>query len=155
MNKTTTTVLSPNGRESEAAIRSVVFYDGVCALCHWTVKFLIKIDRQATLRFAPLQGKTVRKFTLVPTEPSEKAQGVIYVQNADTLQERTFFQSDAILEIFKEIGGIWRTVAWLRIIPVSFRNALYKMIAKNRYKWFGKYSTCRLPETTDRHRFLE
>ena len=58
-------------------------------------------------------------------------------------------RSDAILQILRDLGGFWRVVSWLRVIPRPLRNALYDRIARHRYAWFGRYEACRLPTSAE------
>ena len=66
-----------------------------------------------------------------------------------------FRQSDAILELAAGLGGLWRVLSWLRIVPRPVRDALYRWIARHRYRWFGQREQCRLPSAAERARFLD
>lgn len=122
-------------RRSET--KSIVFYDGVCALCNSTMNFLIQEDRDRVLRFAPLQGETAAERI-----PAGKSQGdsIVFLRGDDVVMK-----SGAILAILSELGGFWRVVSWARIIPRALRDLVYVWIAKNRYRWFGQYDACRIP----------
>ncbi|NIV93016.1 DUF393 domain-containing protein [candidate division KSB1 bacterium] len=118
------------------------------------MQFLLQKDKEKRLKFAPLQGQTAA--TILNRHPDIEAsdQSVVLVQNYGTQNELLLQRSDAILNIFKEFGGVWRMLCWIRIIPRFIRDALYDWIARNRYKWFGKYSECRLPTPDLEKRFL-
>lgn len=128
----------------------IVFYDGVCGLCDRSVRFLLKRDKLQNLCFAPLQGETARQRTDCPPE----RRSVIFVCHAGTPQEQTYTRSEAALRLLDHIGGFWRIVAWLRIIPRPLRDGVYDFIASRRYRWFGKFDACRVPPAEWRNRFL-
>lgn len=132
--------------------RRIVFYDGVCGLCDRTVQFLVGIDTHDVLHFAQLQGETAKRY--VPEDgpsPIDK-KSVIYVrENGATVVS---YRSDAILSILSDLGGFWRLVSFARIVPRSLRHAVYNWIARNRYRWFGKYDACRIPGPEERKKFL-
>src|SRR6478736_2151783 len=119
----------------------IVFYDGVCGLCDRWVRFVVKRDQQRTLRFAPLQGETAKAHNDLPSE----LRTIIFVVRAGTSGKQTFTRSEAALRLLDHLGGFWRIVSWLRIIPRPIRDAVYDMIAKRRYRWFGKFEVCPLP----------
>jgi predicted DCC family thiol-disulfide oxidoreductase YuxK len=133
---------------SESA--NIVFYDGVCGLCDRTVQFLLKHDTAQRLKFAPLQGETAKQRTDLPGD----LKSIAFVTNHGTSQEQLYFRSEAALQILKQIGGFWRVVSWLRIIPRLLRDSIYNAIAKRRYRWFGKFDVCRVPSPEVRARFL-
>jgi len=133
----------------------IVLFDGVCALCDRTVQFLLKRDKQGVLKFAPLQGPTAAAILERHPEVTDNTRSVIFVQNHDTASESISVRSQAILECLSALGGFWRVVSGLRIIPGFFRDTIYNFIAANRYKWFGKYEECIVPSPEFRERFLE
>ena len=133
----------------------IVLFDGVCALCDRTVRFLLKRDKQGVLRFAPLQGSTAAAILKRYPEIGDNTRSVILVQNYNTASESVSVRSQAILDCLPALGGFWRVVSWLRIIPVFFRDPIYNFIAANRYKWFGKYEECIVPLPEMKERFLE
>jgi predicted DCC family thiol-disulfide oxidoreductase YuxK len=112
-----------------------LFYDGHCALCHGTVEFVLKVDRGGTaFRFAPLQGQTFQ--TLVPMEQRMGLPDSIVIRTADGA---LLARSDAIVRILGRLGGGWKI--WgsiLAAIPRGLRDGLYNLIARVRYRVFGK-----------------
>ena len=88
-------------------------------------------------------------------EIEDDIRSVIFVQNHDSASESVSVRSQAILDCLSALGGIWRVVSWLRIIPGFFRDTIYNFIAANRYKWFGKYEECIVPSPEFSERFLE
>jgi predicted DCC family thiol-disulfide oxidoreductase YuxK len=126
----------------------IVFFDGVCGLCQRVVDVLLRADRAARLRFAPLQGDTARRM-LPPRPPDAAGWSVVYLDEHG-VHERT----DALLEVTRRLGGAWRLVAALRVVPRPLRDALYRVIARHRYRWFGRRVACRIPSAEERQRFL-
>lgn len=127
---------------------SIVFFDGVCNLCNGFVDFLVRQDSKHVLRFASLQGKTSRE--LLGPGAGEKLASVVFYENGSTSTE-----SAAVIRILSQLGGAWRLLALLRVIPVFLRDPIYRFIARNRYRWFGKRETCRLPSPEERTLFLD
>jgi predicted DCC family thiol-disulfide oxidoreductase YuxK len=123
----------------------VVFFDGVCGLCSRSVDFILARDRTGAIRFAPLQGETAAR------ELGDRRIDSIVVREGGRLYRR----SAAVLRIASALGGVWRLLAALaRPIPRPLRDLLYDVIARHRYRWFGKRDTCRLPTPEERARFL-
>lgn len=133
----------------------LVLYDGVCALCNTTVKFLLKIDSDGLFAYAPLQGDTAENVFAKYPEADSDSQSVIVMQRKEPATFIFHYRSDAFLAILGELGGIWRvTASILRLIPRSLRDRIYDIIATYRYRWFGKYEACPLPPPEVRDRFL-
>lgn len=125
----------------------IVFFDGVCGLCNRAVDKLLRIDRKATLRFAPLQGTTAQMF--LPKGMADALESVIYLRDGEVLGG-----ADAAIRIMTDLGG-WRKIhGVLRLVPRPLRDAVYRWVARNRYRWFGKRETCRMPDPGERDRFL-
>lgn len=111
-----------------------VFFDGVCNLCNFWVRFLQKVDRKGSLNMASLQSELAKeKLQLKIIE----VDSVVYLRD-----DEIFLESNAILMILKDIGGFSKFLYWLlRLFPFRFRQFVYRWVARNRYKWFG---TCSL-----------
>jgi predicted DCC family thiol-disulfide oxidoreductase YuxK len=129
--------------------QSIVFFDGVCNLCNGTVQFLLKIDKHQRLQFGSLQGETAKRILPTYQISPEKLSSIIFIH-----QNKVYTESTAVLEIFRLIGGAWILLYIFIIIPAFIRNAFYKLIARYRYQWFGKRSSCRIPTPSERGRFL-
>jgi predicted DCC family thiol-disulfide oxidoreductase YuxK len=128
--------------------KTVVFFDGVCNLCNGTVNWLIDHDPHQHLLFSPLQGTT---FASIKENAAPYDLSTIVLWD----KGRLLTHSKAVLHILIELGGIWRIVARVGlIVPAFLRDALYGMIARNRYQWFGKQQQCRLPTSEVAARFL-
>ncbi len=133
----------------------IVLFDGVCALCDRTVQFLLKRDKQGVLKFAPLQGLTAAAILKRHPEIGDNTRSVIFVQNHDTASESISVRSQAILDCLSALGGFWRVVSGLRIVPLFLRDGFYDFIARKRYRWFGKYEECIVPSPEMKERFME
>jgi predicted DCC family thiol-disulfide oxidoreductase YuxK len=134
--------------QNRTVVRPIIFFDGVCAMCNTFVNLVLRVDRGETFLFAPLQGTTARELLpSLPEDPSEWS--MIY------LDERGIHdQSDASLQVYRRLGGIWRLLSLAQYIPRSIRNPIYRVIARNRYRWFGRKEQCRIPSARERQRFL-
>ena len=144
---TTDVALAVDQREVEA-IRRILFFDGVCGLCNWSVDFVLKRDLRAEIQFSPLQGDTA-KALLSPADVSDLNTMVLWVGG------RTYRKSAAAVRVLWQLGPFWRAVGialWL--VPLPLRNLVYSIVARNRYSLFGKKETCRLPTPEERARFL-
>lgn len=133
---------------------SVVLFDGVCGLCDRTVRFLLEEDPHHLLTFAPLQGATASAVLQRHPGVAENLKTIILVRNFSTPRETVLVRSEAVLAVLNDLGGFWRTVSWARLLPLVLRDAIYDWIARNRYQWFGKYTTCQLPTPEVQRRFL-
>lgn len=131
-------------------MNSLILFDGVCNFCNYWVTFAIKRDRKNKLKFAPLQGETAKQ--LLPQfhiDPSSLS-SVIFIDNG-----KVYTQSSAAIQICKHLDGGWKLFYGLIIIPKFFRDFLYNIIARNRYKWFGKKESCLIPTAELKERFLD
>ena len=137
-----------------SAPAGVVLFDGVCGLCNRTVDFLLRTDRRGRLRFATLQGPAGAALLAERSLPLD-LQTVIYLRHRDGAAPELLERSNAILAILRDLGGGWRAAAALRIVPRPWRDAVYRLVAARRYRWFGKRDTCRLPTPEERLRFLD
>ena len=134
----------------------IVFYDGICGLCNRLVQFLLKRDRHDRLRFASLQSEFASKVLSRHGIDPKDLDTLHVVENYEQSDERVFNRSDAILRASRELGGIWKFAANIgRVVPRAFRNLFYRFVANNRYRVFGKYETCILPEPRHRAKFLD
>ena len=133
--------------------RQLVLFDGVCGLCDRSVQFLLRADRQAVFTFAPLQGETAAAIRRRHPQ-LEDADSLVLVRDAGGDREQVLLRSTAVLQALAALGGIWRAVSWLRIVPRPVRDVVYDAIAKRRYRWFGKFESCRLPAAAEAARFL-
>lgn len=132
----------------------VVLFDGVCVLCDSSVRWLVRIDSNETLHYAPLQGETARAVLARHPDVDQTSSSVLYVRGLDSDHERVYERSTAAVEILRDLGGLWKVVSWFGVVPRVLRDAVYGFVAKHRYRWFGKHESCRLPSAEDDSRFL-
>jgi len=139
-----------------SASNPIVFYDGVCGLCNRLVQFLLKHDREGRLRFASLQSDFAAKVLGRHGFDPKDLDTVHVVENYDQPDERVLQRSDAILRAGRELGGFWSASSSIsKIVPRPLRDVVYKLVATNRYRMFGKFDTCMLPDPSQRSRFLD
>ena len=153
---------------------NLVLFDGECNLCDGFVQFLIRQDHRQVLRFGPLQSENAKKyiteFTTLARSGQTKSQmpqndqmpqtgqmpqagkltSMIYIRNDD----RFYTKSTAALRILQDLGGLWRLTGLIWIIPRPVRDAIYDWVGRNRYRWFGKKTSCMVPTTELRSRFI-
>lgn len=134
--------------------KTIVFFDGYCGLCSGVVDFLISRDVNRKLTYSPLQGETAQMI-LSERQRSDLDTIVVVARDEKTGATKHLEKSDAVLEALAQVGSIWTAVSILaRIFPRSFRNIIYDLVAKNRFKIFGRRESCRLPSPEERKLFL-
>ena len=127
----------------------IVLFDGVCNLCNGSVQFILRHDPAARFRFASLQSPVGRELLAKFGMDPGRLDSVILVEG-----DRWYKESDAALRIARGMSGGGKALAVFRVIPRPIRDAVYRLIARNRYRWFGKQETCWLPTPELRGRFL-
>ena len=139
-----------------AGEQTVVFFDGVCGLCDRFVQFLLDRDRGGRIRFAPLQGDLAR--TVLPRHglnPND-LDSVVVISRWQHQSERALTRAAAVLYTLDLLGGGWRIFARVAgVVPGPLANWLYHLVARFRYKVFGRFEACPLPPPERRGRFLE
>ncbi len=134
--------------------RPLLLYDGVCALCNGWVRFLLKRDRQGRLRFTPLEGSLGREV-LERFEMHKAPDGVVLVTEALTGLECIYFRSDAVAMALQLLGNFWKMAGWgIMAVPRPLREFGYGLVARLRYRIFGRYDSCPLPTAEERDRIL-
>jgi len=134
----------------------IIFYDGVCGLCNRLVQFSLKHDADGRLRFASLQSDfaaaVLQRHGFNPRDLD-----TLYVVEYNRVpEERISLRSDAVIAVLRQLAGPWAVIATLlRIVPRWLRNWGYNIIARNRYRIFGRSNTCLLPDGKYRARFLD
>ncbi len=125
-----------------------IFFDGVCNLCNGAINFVIDRDKSHQYKFASLQSDIAQK--LIPQSATTLSSIVLYKKSGKIL-----YKSNAALEIAKNLSGLWPALYIFKIVPRFIRDFVYDIIARNRYQWFGKRETCRMPSPELKERFLE
>ena len=127
---------------------AIVFFDGECKFCNSSVNFIIKQDIKRQFMFAPLQGKLAEELSI--TSIGKIHDSIVLFETG-----KIYKYSDAALRIASKLDGFFKIFYVFIIIPRFIRDLVYKFIANNRYKWFGKYDFCMVPEESIKNRFLE
>lgn len=128
----------------------LILFDGVCKLCAGTVQFIIRHEKDSTLRFASIQSELGQRIFQEHNLPVENAQSILVTSNDNILSK-----SDAIIEILRHLKWPWRMGILLKIVPRFLRDWGYTIVASNRYRWFGKKDACMIPTADIKSRFLE
>lgn len=137
-----------NAALMEVTDHPVLFFDGVCNLCNSSVDFIVRRDKKRKYRFAPLQGQTAA-YAIPDQVKSGNYDSFILAEHG-----HIYTRSTAALKVLVGLGGIWSLAKLLLFIPAPLRDPLYRLIAKNRYRWFGQKDTCRLPSPEEKALFL-
>jgi predicted DCC family thiol-disulfide oxidoreductase YuxK len=124
----------------------IIFYDGVCGLCDQSVQFVIKRDKRNIFRYAALQT-AFAKGVLGESIPFDS---FVYYEKG-----KVFYRSTAALKTFAKLGGWWSLVYAFMVVPPFIRNGVYDFVAKHRYKWFGKFDSCKIPTPEQKALFLD
>ena len=127
----------------------IIFFDGVCGMCNTFVNLMLKVDRKHLFHFAPLQGITAKQM-LPSLDQDPLNWSMLYLDERGLHDE-----SDASLEVYRRLGGCWWFLCLLLFIPRVIRNPAYRMLARNRYRLFGKKESCRMPTEQEHARFLD
>ena len=129
----------------------IVLFDGVCNLCTGSVRFIIQRDPGGRFMFASLQSEPGARLTRrhgVATAATDLS-SIVLIANG-----RAYERSDAALRIARHLSGAWRALWLLRFVPRPIRDAVYGLVARNRYRWFGRQESCMVPTPELRARFL-
>jgi predicted DCC family thiol-disulfide oxidoreductase YuxK len=127
---------------------SVILFDGVCNLCNAWVRFVIDRDPGARFAFAPL-GSDAANELLHERQAMISSDSIILVE-----RDAIYDQSTAALRIARRLSGGWPLAAVFLVVPKVLRDAVYRLIARNRYRWFGRREVCMVPTPELRARFL-
>jgi predicted DCC family thiol-disulfide oxidoreductase YuxK len=135
------TVLKPliiNIPDEIACRQPIVFFDGECSLCSCSVRFLLRHNSKGNLTFSSLQSVAGKRISALA--------GKTATQSPDTLlflvDNKLFEYSTAVLKIAEHLSFPWKTVTVFYLIPAFLRDYVYRLVAKNRYRWFGKKPFC-------------
>ena len=128
--------------------KKIILFDGVCNLCSASVQFIIRHNRKGNLKFASLQSE-IGQSLLAQFQLPLEVRTIVFIINGKAL-----LRSNAALEICKELNGLYPYFRYLKFIPTSVRDWIYNIIAKNRYRWFGKKDQCWIPTAELTNRFI-
>jgi predicted DCC family thiol-disulfide oxidoreductase YuxK len=135
--------------DRKLAAGPIILFDAECILCSANAQFVLSHDRARRFRLASMQGEVgsalYRRFGIDPTNPDS-----IIVVDGDRMQR----DSDAVLAIYAGLGWPWKALSVFRLVPRFIRDPLYLLVARNRYRLFGKRDSCWLPAPEYRDRIL-
>jgi predicted DCC family thiol-disulfide oxidoreductase YuxK len=129
------------------ATQATVLFDGVCNLCNASVNFIIDRDPRAYFHFAALQSDAAKQLGEHAT--SGDPESIVLIED-----QKRYERSTAALRIARKLSGAWPLFYAFIVVPRPLRDLVYRFIAKNRYKWFGRRDACRLPSPELKARFL-
>jgi predicted DCC family thiol-disulfide oxidoreductase YuxK len=135
---------------SDAASSPILFFDGVCNFCNSSVQFIIRHDKDKKFRFASLQSELGKNAIREVTTRYKVAPDSLILHDG----ENWYVRSSAALYVCKILGGPWKLLFAAIIVPRFLRDAIYDVIARNRYRWFGKKDACMIPTPDVKDRFL-
>ncbi|WP_046245631.1 thiol-disulfide oxidoreductase DCC family protein [Hymenobacter terrenus] len=130
-----------------------ILFDGVCNLCNGFVQFVIRHDPQGHFHFAALQSEAAQRLLtergIVPATLPTEPESVLLLSSG-----QLYSHSTAVLRIAGQLGGVWRLAGVGWVLPRPWRDALYRFVARHRYRWFGRQESCMLPTPALKARFL-
>ena len=127
----------------------IILFDGVCNLCNSSIQYVIKHDKAEIFTFASLQGKTGQELLKKYDLPTNDLNSFVLLQN-----NMAYTRSTAALKVAKQLNGPVKLLYGFIIVPGFIRDAVYSLVAKNRYKWFGKEENCMIPNTSLKSKFF-
>ncbi len=128
---------------------NILLFDGVCNLCNGMVNFIIRRDVKGKFKFASLQSEVGRSWMEKFGLSGKEFESFVLIK-----KDKYYLKSTAALKTLRELGGVWKIFYVFILIPRPLRDFLYDMIAKSRYKIFGKRDTCMIPTPELEARFL-
>jgi predicted DCC family thiol-disulfide oxidoreductase YuxK len=129
--------------------KSVILFDGVCNLCNSSIDFVLRRDKKDHFRVGALQDEKGKALLAKFDANPEYLDSIVLIED-----NKIYFRSTAALRIAKKLPGFWPLLYGLIVLPSVVRDGIYDWIGKNRYRWFGEKSTCRLPTAEERAKFL-
>jgi predicted DCC family thiol-disulfide oxidoreductase YuxK len=140
------------------AAGAVIVFDGVCVLCNGWVRFLLRHDRRRRYRFAAMQGEAGRALLaghgLDPDDPVSFLLIEYDLGHDRAAPPRVSTDTTAIRRVLAGLGGFWRVAHLAALLPAFVRDPLYRRVARNRYRLFGRHDACMVPSPEERVRFL-
>lgn len=127
----------------------IILFDGVCNLCNGAVTFIIKRDKNNLFKFATLQSEIAEELLIAKLSDKELLDSIVLIENG-----KQYTKSSAALRIAKNLSGAYPLLYIFMVIPKFLRDWVYSIIAKNRYKWFGKRDACMIPTPELKKKFL-
>ena len=142
-------------------LHPIILYDGVCGLCNRLNQFVLRRDGEGIFRFASLQSPLAARILARHGANPEDLDTVFVVLNHDLTKdaqpdEGLLPRSEAVIFVLKRLGGIWKVLGlFVHLLPRFLRDWAYRVVARNRYRVFGRFETCMLPSAPDRSKFID
>lgn len=133
----------------------LLLYDGTCGLCSRAVRWVLRRDRRARFRFAPLQGRAAAEVLARHGQDPRDLDSVRVVADHGGPGERVLSRSRAVLHVVRALGLPWSLAGALGVLPGRWLDKLYDRVARSRYRWFGRSDGCLVLRPAERERFLE
>jgi len=134
----------------EGRTSKIILYDGVCNLCDGAIRFVLPRDKAGEFRYAALQSDYAKSILARHAiAESEALESLILIEN-----DRPYLYSSGVLRIARSLPFPWSLAAIFLVVPRFVRDGIYRWVARNRYRWFGKQESCLLPKPEWRDRFL-
>lgn len=127
----------------------IILFDGICNFCNGTVNFIIKQDKKKIFRFAALQSESGEKLLKQYQLDQPGIDSFVLIDNG-----KAYTMTAAVLRLYNKLPWYWKWTQLFWIFPRLIRNFFYRLVAKNRYKWFGKREECIIPSPEIKERFL-
>ncbi|SDK27014.1 thiol-disulfide oxidoreductase DCC family protein [Microbulbifer yueqingensis] len=133
----------------------IILFDSLCNLCNGWVRYVLRRDADGIFTLCRAQSPAGQKLLESLGLPLDEYESVAYLERGVDGQLCPYLKSEAALRVLGQLPGPSRHFTWLRLVPRALRDAIYDMIARNRYRLFGRRDQCRLPDEAEKHRFLE
>ena len=133
-----------------ASGKKTILFDGVCNLCNNSVQFVIRHDKKNQFLFGSFQGQAGQRYLQQFNLPSGYFNSFMLLED-----DKLYTESTAALRVCKHLGGGWKLLYGFIIVPKFIRDGVYRLISRNRYKWFGKKEACWVPTPALKERFLD
>lgn len=130
--------------------KKIILFDGVCNLCNSSINYVIDNDKKDIFRFVSLQsdlGETIQEYLGLEDKSLDTI--ILYVPD-----KAYYIKSTAAIKIMNEFSGLWKLTQIFLIFPSPIRDLVYNYVAKNRYRWYGRQESCRIPTPELRTKFL-
>lgn len=127
----------------------IIIFDGVCHFCNGAVRFIIRRDRNKVFRFAPMQSPIAQSLIAKHGVTDVGFDTFLLIKN-----DECFFRTNAAIEITKDLSGLWYLFRLSKILPEPIRDFFYRLLARNRYRLFGRSEVCPIPSAEVQDRFL-
>ena len=133
---------------------AVIVFDGVCLLCNGWVQFLLRHDRKLRYRFAAMQEPAGRALLVAHGLNPDDPDSFLLIEHDRGAAPRVSLGVTAIRRVLVGLGGAWMLLGIVAVVPRFVGDPLYRVLARNRYRWFGRHDACLMPDPAQASRFL-